>query len=161
MKRLVFLMAAVMLMAFGAEAKEMNHRLGVGPKWPFSIDLPGIGIHYFPNSDYCVTGALGIETEKGSSAFGLQGGIRRIFFEERNLNFFVGGAFGILSNEVAGSNSSGFEMMALSGGEFFFEGLDNLGFNFQMGVGVQSLKSATRFFTVAHTPVQGGVIFYF
>lgn len=161
MKRVLFFVVAVMLAGFGAQAKEMNHRLGVGPKQPFTITTPAIAIHYFPNTDYTITGALGIDTSKGSSSFGLQGGIRRILFEERNLNFFVGGAFGVISQESGGDNNSGFELMALSGAEFFFEGLENLGFNFEMGVGVQSLKSSNRFATIAHSPVTAGLIFYF
>lgn len=161
MKQFVFVIFAVLTAAAGVQAKEMNHRLGVGPKLPFSTDLPGVAVHYFPNADYAVTGALGINTLQGYSQFGLQGGIRRILFEEQNLNFFVGGALGIISQEVAGNNQSGFELMALTGGEFFFQGLENLGFNFEMGVGVSSLKNSNRFYTVANTPMRAGVIFYF
>lgn len=161
MKQLIFFAFALLMAAQGVQAKEMNHRLGVGPKLPFSTDLPGVAIHYFPNADYAVTGALGINTLQGYSQFGIQGGVRRILFEEKNLNFFVGGALGIISQENAGSNQSGFELMALSGGEFFFQGLENLGFNFEMGIGVASLKSSNRFYTVANTPMRAGLIFYF
>ena len=161
MRLLLILVSTVLLGSMGLQAKEMNHRLGVGPKLPFSTDLPGVALHYFPNTDYAITGALGINTIEDYSQFGLQGGIRRILFEEQNMNFFVGGALGIISQENAGDNQSGFELMALSGGEFFFQGLENLGFNFEMGIGVASLKSSNRFFTVANTPVRAGMIFYF
>jgi hypothetical protein len=147
--------------AITVQAKDMNHRLGVGPKTPFSVATPAIAIHYFPNQDYAITGALAITTAEDSSQFGLQGGVRRILFEERNLNFFVGGTLGVLSYEVAGTNNSGFELTAVSGGEFFFEGLENLGFNFEMGFGVTSVKSSNTFATIARTPVNAGMIFYF
>lgn len=161
MKKLVLIISALMAMASGAMAKDMTRRLGVGPRLPFSIELPAMGLTYFPNTDYAITGALGIKTDTGYSQFGLQGGIRRIIFEEHNMNFHVGGALGVISNEVAGVNQSGFELLALAGGEFFMQGLENLGFNFDVGVGVASLKNSNRFFTVANTPLRAGVTFYF
>ena len=161
MKRVLFLMVAILTMALSGQAKEMNQRLGVGPKKPFSFGLESIAVHYWPNADYTITGALGIETTKDMSSFGLQGGIRRLLYGERNMNFFVGGAFGLVSTEIGGENNSGFELSALSGAEFFFEGLENLGINFQMGVGVVSLKSSNSFKTIAQSPVEAGFIFYF
>ena len=161
MKFLFCFLALTIASSFGVQAKEMNHRLGVGPKVPFSTDLPGIAVHYFPNEDYAITGAVGISTVKDFSQLGVQAGIRRILFEETNMNFFVGGNLGVISTESNGVNQSGFELMALSGGEFFFQGLENLGFNFEMGVGVSSLKNSNSFFTIAKTPVHAGMIFYF
>jgi hypothetical protein len=161
MKQLLFMVTLILLGSTGLQAKDMNHRLGVGPKIPFHTDLPAVAIHYFPNANYTITGALGINTESGYSQLGLQGGIRRILFEEQNMNFFVGGALGVISKEFAGVNQSGFELMATGGGEFFFQGLENLGFNFEMGIGVASLKNSNRFFTVAATPWRAGLIFYF
>jgi len=161
MKYLIVL-AAVLVGSFSANAKDMNHRLGVGPKHAFSITgLPALAVHYFPNSEYSFTGALGINTEQNNSEFGLQGGVRRILFEEKNMNFFIGGALGVISQETNGTNHSGFELLAGAGGEFFFQGLENLGFNFEMGIGVASLKKSNRFFTMARTPVHAGIIFYF
>jgi hypothetical protein len=161
MSHLFWIIVTTVIASVHLQAKELTHRLGVGPKLPFSIDLPAVAVHYYPNVDFAVTGALGINTRQNFSQFGLQGGIRRILFEEKNMNFFVGGTLGIISQEISGNNQSGFELSALSGGEFFFEGLENLGFNFEMGVGVASLKSSNSFFTVANTPMRAGLVFYF
>lgn len=139
----------------------MNHRLGIGPKVPFSIELPAIAMHYFPSDEFQITGALGINTQQNNSMFGLQGGVRRILFDEKNLSFFAGGALGIISQEVNGNNRSGFEIMALAGCEFYFEGLENLGFNIETGFGVASLKNANKFYTIGHSPIHAGIIFYF
>jgi len=160
--KLVLILAIAVLCSLNVDAKDMNHRLGIGPKSPFSVPaLPGMAIHYFPNAEYAFTGALGINTEKDESKFGLQGGVRRILFEEKNMNFFIGGALGLISQEFAGANHSGFELLVTAGGEFFFQGLENLGFNFDFGIGVSSLKKSNRFFTVGQAPVSGGIIFYF
>ncbi len=159
--RLILFLATVFLVSLQVSAKDMSHRLGIGPKSPFSFALPALAIHYFPNSEYAFTGALGINTEQNASKLGLQGGIRRILFEEKNMNFFIGGNLGLISHELAGENQSGFELLAIAGGEFFFQELENLGFNFDFGIGVSSLKKSNRFFTLANAPVSAGIIFYF
>ena len=159
--KLILILATLVLGSLNVSAKDMNHRLGIGPKSPFSIPLPAMALHYSPNSEYTFTGALGIDTEKDNSRLGLQAGVRRIMFEEKNMNFFIGGALGLISQEIANTNYSGYEILATAGGEFFFQGLENLGFNFEFGIGVSSLKKSNRFFTLANSPFAAGVIFYF
>lgn len=165
MKKIVLFLTSVLLLAFNAHGKEMNHRLGVGPKSAFSSDIgtgiESIGVHYSPNATYQVVGSVGINTSQGSSVLGLQGGLRRILFEEKNMNFFVGGSLGLVSREIASVNRSGFELLATVGGEWFFEGLENLGFNFETGLGVSSLTTSNSFFTLARSPMTAGIIFYF
>lgn len=158
---LILLFLGLLTLSTFTQAKDMKNRLGVGPKAPFSIPLEAIAVHYSPNRDYVVTGSIGINTQQGSSMFGIQGGIRRILFEEQLMNFFIGGSLGIISQEVNSSNRSGFELDATAGGEFFFQGLENLGFNFEVGVGVSSLRNANKFYTLGRTPMSAGIIFYF
>ncbi len=161
MKKILVIIFMMISATVVTHAKDMKNRMGVGPKAPFSIPLDAIAVHYFPSSDFIVTGALGINTQQGGSMFGMQGGVRRIMFEERNMNFFIGGALGIISQEINSNNRSGFELLATGGGEFFFQGLENLGFNFEVGVGVSSLKNANKFYTIGSTPMSAGIIFYF
>ena len=73
----------------------------------------------------------------------------------------MGGGAGLLSVEVAGQNSSGFELMGFLGAEFFFAGLESLGFTFEAGIGIRSDSDGTRFRTVGDHPMRGGIIFYF
>ncbi len=87
--KLILILATLVLGSLNVSAKDMNHRLGIGPKSPFSIPLPAMALHYSPNSEYTFTGALGIDTEKDNSRLGLQAGVRRIMFEEKNMNFFI------------------------------------------------------------------------
>lgn len=154
--------AAIVLMLFAQQAicKDLTSRLGVGLKNQFGVDLPSIGVHYYPTADVGVTGALGVDTQKDESKFGFLAGLRKIIFKEDNMNFYMGGALGLLNYEIAGENNSGFEMNGHVGGEFFFGGLDSLAFNFETGVAVTSVKS-TRFRTMADHPFRAGIIFYF
>lgn len=155
---LVLLSAA--LGASPASAKELVNRLGLGVTQDTAINLPSVSTIYYPTTDIALTGALGIDTQKDNSKFSFVGGIRRIVFKEDNMNFFMGGEIGLVNNEVAGDKQSGFELSGLFGGEFFFHGLDNLGFSFAGGVGVVSLADV-RFRTVAQAPLQAAVTFYF
>jgi len=143
-----------------ASAKELVNRLGIGVKNDTSIDLPSLSVIYYPQTDIGITGGLGIDTQKDSSAFSFTGGVRRIVFKEDNMNFFMGGELGLVNKEYSGDKQSGFSLSGLFGGEFFFHGLDNLGFSFQGGVGVVSLKDV-RFRTIADAPLQAAVTFYF
>jgi hypothetical protein len=142
-------------------AKDMTHRLGIGPRVAFSFEQASLAGSYYLYRDLSLVGALGINTDEHNSRFGIMAGVRRIIFEEQMLNFYFGGNFSIISVEAAGVNQSGYELSALAGSEFFFQGLDNLAFLFEGGVGIVSLKNGTKLITTADTPVKAGVIFYF
>jgi hypothetical protein len=154
------LLAAVMVSTSTAGAKELTSRLGVGFRNAYAYDIPSVAAVYYPSSDLSVVGALGIDTEENASRSAFSAGVRRIIFKEENMNFHMGGMLTFLSREVAGSSDSGFEMSAVVGGEFFFQGLDSLGLTFETGVGVTNVKKV-RFRTLADSPFRAGIIFYF
>lgn len=149
-----------------ASAVDLANRLGVGYSNQMSADLPSFTAQYYPNSMMGMSVALGVDTEKNSSDFGLLFKLYRIVFTEKNMNFYMGGGAGLLSTEVANTtggvdNRSGFELSAFVGGEFFFSGLESLGFTFEAGVAVRSDSQGARFRTVGDHPLRGGIIFYF
>lgn len=154
---------ALGLIAFAGnvEAKELTNRLGVGVKRNTSLgDLPELAVVYNPVSDIAVAGGLGIDTQKDYSKFAFNAAVRRLVFKEDNMNFYMGGALGLVNIETAGEKESGFELNALFGAEFFFSGLDSLAFTFEGGVGVISTDNV-RFRTIADGPFSAGIIFYF
>src|SRR5262245_47948189 len=146
-----------------AMAKDMGSRLGVGYANQFGLDqdLPSIALRYYPNSDYGLMGALGVDTEKNNSRFGCQLKVLKLVFKEDHLNFYTGAGAGLVSRELNGSTDSGFDLSGFLGAEFFFAGLENLGFKFEAGVGVTSVSSEVRFRTVGDHPLKAGVFFYF
>lgn len=158
------ILTSFFLILFGlpmqAVGKEMPNRLGIGIKNNSTFSIPSIAGEYFPNRDVALTGGVGIDTKKDYSKSMFDVGARRILFREDNMNFFFGGQLGIITYEEAADKSSGFELMALFGAEFFFSGLENLGFSFAGGAGISNLKN-TRFRTMADSPLQAGIIFYF
>ena len=144
-------------------AKEMPSRLGVGYSNQFGLvgDLPSLAVRYYPNSDYGLMAALGVDTEKDNSRFGAQAKILKLIFKEDNLNFYTGAGAGIVSREVDGSTDSGFDLSGFMGAEFFFAGLENLGWNFEAGIGITSISSEVRFRTIGDHPLKAGIFFYF
>ena len=151
----------LMLVSEGAFAKEMANRLGVGFRDSYtSMDLPSLSAQYYPNSQYGLIGAIGIDTEDNRSRFGFSGGIRKIIFMEENLNFFMGGLLSVISRETAGSTDSGFELAATVGSEFFLAGLENLGFNLESGLAFSNVGKV-RFRTMGDSFLRSGIIFYF
>jgi len=142
------------------QAKELSNRLGVGVRNNTGVNISELVASYFPNPDLGVVGGLGIDTEKDASRFTANVTVRRIVFKEENMNFFMGGKIGLVNFEKVGEKQSGFELAGVFGGEFFFQGLESLGFVFEGGVGVVSAKEV-RFRTVGEGLASAGVVFYF
>ena len=142
-------------------SKEMSQRLGVGIKNNTSQSLPSLAAVYHVSGNLAMTGGFGVDTQKDYSALQMQVGVRHVIFHETNLHFYAGGQIGLVSFEepIDGKNS-GFEADVLMGAEFFFAGLENLGFTVEGGLGLSSIKN-TRVRTIANDPVKAGIIFYF
>lgn len=144
-----------------ATAKDLTNRLGIGYKNQFETNLPGIAVQYYPGTDLGLSAVMGVDTQKDSSRFGFMVKLYKVIFQEDNLNFYMGAGAGILSTETNGVNESGFALMGYGGAEFFFTGLENLGFSFETGTAITSLSSGVRFQTFGDHPLRAGIIFYF
>lgn len=165
---LIVLLLGMGLMAPSVEAKDLTNRLGVGYADQFGISggLPSLAVRYYPNPELGVAAQLGVDTEEDASKFGFMGKVFRIIFQEDNMNFYMGAGAGLISREAENSgggtdNDSGFALSGFAGGEFFFSGLDSLGFSFETGVGVTSISSEVRFRTIGDHPLRAGITFYF
>jgi hypothetical protein len=147
----------------GAQAKDLTHRLGVGYANQFGLneDLPSLALRYYPNQEYGLMAALGVDTTKDNARFGFQAKIMKTVFREDNLNFYTGAGAGIISRQENAKTDSGFDLSGFVGTEFFFGGLENLGFNMEAGVGVTSVSSEVRFRTIGDHPLRAGIFFYF
>jgi len=161
LRKVLALTIALMMGPQVCWAKDLTNRLGVGFRDSYSaFSLPSLAAEYYPNSQYGVIGALGIDTEDQNSKFALSGGVRKIIFAEENLNFFMSAIISAISDEEMGSSSSGFELAGLVGTEFFLAGLENLGFSFEAGVDVSNVNKV-RFSTIGASFVKAGIMFYF
>jgi hypothetical protein len=153
--------AFLVLVAATAQAKDLSHRLGIGYKNQSSANIPSLALQYYPGAELGLSAVLGIDTEKNNSRFSAMAKLNRVIFQEDNLNFYMGVGAGLLSTEVATNIESGFELMGYGGAEFFFAGLENLGFSFEAGIAVASISSEVRFRTFGDHPLCAGMTFYF
>ncbi len=152
---------AILVLASGiAQAKDLSSRLGIGYRNAYSINIPSVSTVYYPSSNWGLVGALGVDTKDQNSSFVFSGGLRKIIFMEDNMNFFMGGQLSILSQQLTTKTNSGFEIGAIAGGEFFLQGLENLGFNFETGIAVSNIDTV-RFRTMGDSFLAAGMIFYF
>ncbi len=155
------LLIGALAVSTAAQAKELSSRLGVGYRDSLvTMSLPSVAVFYYPSNDYSFLGSLGVDTQDNNSKFAAAGGFRRIIFREDNMNFFGGGQVAIVNQEIASSKDSGYELAAVVGGEFFLSGLDSLGFNFETGMGITTVKK-TRFRTLGDSFLNAGIVFYF
>ena len=159
-RTLFFGLILTLFVASASQAKDLSSRLGVGYRNSLALDLPAIAANYYPNSEFGLIGALGVDTADQNSRFAFTGGVRKNIFMEDNLNFFIGGNLSVISQEINNSTDSGFELQALVGTEFFLAGLENLGFDFETGVAVNNVNKV-RFRTLGNSFLQAGVFFYF
>ncbi len=151
----------VLMVSLTSYSKDLTHRLGVGFKNNTSQDLPTLAVVYFSSTDFALTGGLAVDTKKDYPASQAMVGARYVIYPEANLNFYTAGQMAFISaeNPVDGKKN-GVEVAALFGVEFFFAGLENLGFTMEGGLSLATLNNS-RFRTVGDSPLRAGLIFYF
>lgn len=163
MKLFKKILAVTILLLFSSlvSAKEMPQRLGVGIKDNTSESLPSLAAIYHISGLTAVTGGIGVDTKKDYSKFQVNAGIRHVIFHENQLHYYAGGQLGLVTfEEPITGKENGFEANFLMGVEFFTTGLENVGFSFEGGLGLSSVKD-TRIRTIADHPLRAGIIFYF
>ncbi|WP_409477445.1 organic solvent tolerance protein [Pseudobdellovibrio sp. HCB154] len=159
--KITLTIAIMSLFSSLVSAKEMPQRLGVGIKNNTSESLPSLAAVYHLNGLTAVTGGIGVDTQKDNSKFQINAGIRHVIFHENQLHYYAGGQLGLVTFEdPIDGKENGFEANFLMGVEFFFTGLENVGFSFEGGLGLSSVKD-TRIRTLADDPFRAGIIFYF
>ena len=142
-------------------AKDLSKRLGVGYRNQMNVNVPQLAAQYYASPEMAFGLSLGVESGNDQNRLAVVGRVHRVIFPEDNLNFYMGGAGGLLSGRVGTSNESGFELMGFLGCEFFLPGLDSLSFSFEAGVSVVSLPSGVTFRTFGDSPIRAGILFYF
>lgn len=135
-----------------------NGRFGVGitNQPEASVDSLSFKVHTSRRTAY--GGVLGVSNnDSGGHVFGLK--LYRKLIQENNLNFF-GALYGGYKSEGPENNTvSGFQGDLTFGTEFFFQGLEQLGFSFEMGVSINTFDEF-EFKTKALNTVQGAIHFY-
>src|SRR5579884_3938685 len=146
-----------------AYARDLTGRLGLGYNSEFANSdssivghVPAISLKYGISKDIGVEGVVGFNT--GSPANDVVGlkFFKNIFYET-NLNFyFMAGAAA-----VQGNGKSGAQVLAGFGVEWFFPGLESLGFAMETGGSLDNLSGSYALKTLGVSFLNAGIHFYF
>lgn len=152
--------AAVLLTAAPAEAKDLTGRLGIGFTNDFSNStsnrlVPAISTKYGLSKDLHLLGAVGFNTQS-PAAYTLGGKVFKNIFYETNLNFFMMAGLAYLKDV-----KSGVEILGALGAEFFIPGVDSLGLIFEAGASASNVTGSFVLKTIGYTFLHAGMHFYF
>lgn len=125
-------------------ARNMENRFGFGMTINNLGNLPGISFRS-PLSKYqSFGGVFAVDTTDGNRLLVLGGKLYQNTVLEENLNFYLGlGAFLEQDGRGGTATTSGFEFQGIVGAEFFLPGLPNLGFAFETGIGIRTLRQVS------------------
>ncbi len=150
MKRLLILLTPLLCLARQAEAKDLRGRIGAGfnqqfghvsalsVRYAIPTNSPAINVHIEGNFGIDTAAPATFDAESNETVTGrsiFSGG--RVLYgvvAEDNMNLFVAGGVGILTN----SDSNTVRLQPSMGADFFLFGLDNLGFTVEWGLNIDT-----------------------
>lgn len=149
----------LLLLASPVQAKERENHVGVGANLHMG-SVPALSIRYRlptgnPVLNIQAEALAGVMAQGDTPVDALAGG--RVLYgvvAEDNMHVFLGAGAGL--NVQAGE--AGFRLQPVMGADFFFFGLENLGFTAEWGLNVD-LGAPARFSTAA--TIGGGVHYWF
>lgn len=160
---LLVLITLLSLSSTFAEARDLTGRLGLGYNSEFANSdssitghVPAISLKYGISREFAIEGVVGFNT--GSPANTVVGAkIFKNIFYETNLNFYymAGGA------AVQGNSKSGAQVITGFGVEWFFPGLESLGFAMETGASLDNLSGSYALKTLGVSFLNAGIHFYF
>lgn len=141
-------------------AASLSGRWGAGVSIHDFHTLPSLTLRYYPVARLATSFHLGFNTNDTNGATLVGAKAQHMVNIEENLNFYVGAGLFHLSERMGpGTSSSGLEMDALVGAEFFLPGLPNLGIQFETGIACRSVGSTT-FRTIGSGFLGYGIYYY-
>jgi hypothetical protein len=144
-----------------AHARELQGRLGLGYNSEFANStttdrVPGVSLKYGLTRDIAVEGIVGVSTSSPSDTVAALKFFENLFFET-NLNFYFTFGGGVLSAR----GRTGAQFLGGFGAEFFFPGLESLGFSMEAGGSFDNLNGSFALKTVGVSFLDAGIHFYF
>lgn len=157
--------------ASSAMAKDLTQRLGIGFNSQMGVtqQLDAASVRYWMDQDMAIQGDLAFLSvspvnANGETSLGIGGKFLYNVVEETNMSLYVGGGIAVFDQPVNPPSDTrmkaGFSIGALSGIEFFFDGLPNLGFNVEIDLGVQHLDGYGTTVGISAASINAGVHYY-
>ena len=170
MKRIVLTaLAAALLLAPAAHAKDLADRWGVGFTQGLATSQPehtALSVRYWLDSQLAIEAKSGFTYSKDdngpdSRSFSLGGRFLIKMVEEENLHAYGGAGVSLLTEKQGGDSDSGVGAEVFGGVEFFFQGLPHLGFSTELGLVLEEMGDRTDFRTDGGAFGSLGIRYYF
>lgn len=146
------------LTAFGN--KDLSHRLGVGFSFANFAGLSALSFRYHPDPSLGLTGSFGAQINSGSHDLSIGLKFTHNAVREENALFFVGAGASIFSQNSTTSTQNGGQGQLFLGTEIFFDGLPNVGFQWEAGLALR-LMSTISLMTTGGAFTNAAVHYYF
>ena len=160
--KILLVIVAFLLSITNATAKNLDGRIGPGVVLTDFQRAPALSVRWSPSQWVTTDYLLGFNTDDSVNLTLLGVKVVRHFILEENLNFYLGVGGYYLAAKVDGAAlvSTGIELDAILGLEFFLSGLPNLGLQVETGLGMRTVKKmALR--TLGNGFLGLGVHYYF
>ncbi|MGB9735272.1 MAG: hypothetical protein ACP5JP_01095 [bacterium] len=165
----LIIILSVFVVSSKAMAKDLRERLGLGFNTQIGqIGLPhldALSVRYWINQDIGIQGDFAFmdfspRHASNEASFGFGGKFLYNVIKETNMNLYAGGGVYVFTQPIP-DTEAGFSLSALSGIEFFFQGLPNLGFNLELDLGVRYLNDFGTAFGISADSINAGFHYYF
>jgi len=158
---LLLVLAIFCFLAAPIQAKHLEGRTGFGLTLHDFDMTPAISFRYHMTNYQSVTLLAGFNSDPDKRAMVVGGKLYQNAHLEENMNFYVGvGGFLISDKGNQPTLSSGIELSGFFGSEFFFSGLSNLGFMFETGLAVRTVRQLA-IATLGNGFIGGAIHYYF
>ena len=162
-KCFTILMFVLLMSVSSACSKNLEGRVALGFNSQLSpTGLNSLSIKFWPNSDLCLQGNLGFMFSDILDEIDIGGKLLFKIKNETNLNVYAGGGLGIaVVDPDIGDSETAFSIKGILGVEYFFNGLPNLAFSSELGLGIYDYADNTDFGLNADTFLTAGIHYYF
>jgi len=157
-RRMTFLLIFINCIPF-TFADELTGRFGVGVTNQTANELSAISFKIKTKKAMAFGGLLAISTATSGGGYAAGFKLYRTLVKEPQLKFY-GSVLGAIISKNSGTNSgTGFQLDGTLGTEFFFRGLESLGFSIEFGVSINKLDTLA-FETVGLNIINAALHFY-
>lgn len=150
----------ILLSIPSAHAYSLLGRMGMGYSSQLVNELPALSFKVQRSRNSALAALVGIRSDSDATNYGFAAKVYRIIYDEPQLNFYMAGLFGYITNNTATSDDNGFQADGTLGAEFFLQGLESIGFSFEFGVSLNKYDNGTTLETTGYNFLVAGIHFY-
>lgn len=160
MRKITLIILMLVTSQFSYGASNMG-RLGVGMTNELANGVPAISIKVRKNKDFALGALAGYRSNPDNRDYGFGGKIFSTIYDEPNLNFYSALMLAMTTYRDENDDSeSSIQFNGVLGSEFFFTGLESLGFSFEFGLSLYKDESGSNVSTLGNSFLNAAIHFY-